>query len=139
MTLATVQERVGLSYAAAARALPRLRGERIADLLQDEPDLNPEEATKRLGYPTAVHRTALARAVTELGGRQVLRARQGAEESESSWTTQGAPAPEPDRSGPGRGSVSRAAGGEPAAGGAMAGGAGGQGAAGGSSCTVGDR
>ncbi|MEU6090990.1 hypothetical protein ABZ865_30270 [Streptomyces sp. NPDC047085] len=60
VTLATVQERVGLSYAAAARALPWLRGERIADLLQDEPDVTPEEAATRLGYPTAVQRTALA-------------------------------------------------------------------------------
>ncbi|WP_316756169.1 DUF6292 family protein [Streptomyces herbicida] len=33
-----------MSYAAAARALPRLRGERIADLLETEPDLTPEEA-----------------------------------------------------------------------------------------------
>lgn len=70
-TLATVQERVGLSYAAAARALPRLRGERIADLLQAEPDLTPEDAATRLGYPTAVQRTALASAATELRARQV--------------------------------------------------------------------
>ncbi|MGW7530567.1 hypothetical protein [Streptomyces sp. NPDC054783] len=71
MTLATVQERVGLSYAAAARALPRLRGERIADLVQAEPDVTPEEAATRLGYPTAVQRTALASAATELRARQV--------------------------------------------------------------------
>ncbi|MDX2763952.1 hypothetical protein [Streptomyces europaeiscabiei] len=71
VTLATVQERVGLSYAAAARALPRLRGERIADLLQAGPDLTPEEAAARLGYPTAVQRTALASAATELRARQV--------------------------------------------------------------------
>ncbi|MER6734582.1 hypothetical protein [Streptomyces puniciscabiei] len=71
VTLATVQERLGLSYAAAARALPRLRGERIADLVQAEPDLTPEEAATRLGYPTAVQRTALASAATELRARQV--------------------------------------------------------------------
>lgn len=71
VTLATVQERVGLSYAAAARALPRLRGERIADLLQSEPDVTPEEAATHLGYPTAVQRTALASAATELRARQV--------------------------------------------------------------------
>jgi hypothetical protein len=71
VTLATVQERVGLSYAAAARALPRLRGERIADLLQGEPDLTPEEVATRLGYPTAVQRTALASAAAELRARQV--------------------------------------------------------------------
>ncbi|WP_395367033.1 hypothetical protein ACHGLA_36460 [Streptomyces sp. YH02] len=71
VTLATVQERVGLSYAAAARALPRLRGERIADLLQTEPDLTLEDAAARLGYPTAVQRTALASAATELRARQI--------------------------------------------------------------------
>ncbi|MFI1177821.1 hypothetical protein [Streptomyces melanogenes] len=71
VTLATVQERLGLSYAAAARALPRLRGERIADLLQDEPDLSPQDAATRLGYPTAVQRTALAGAATERRARQV--------------------------------------------------------------------
>ncbi|WP_331727692.1 hypothetical protein [Streptomyces sp. NBC_01176] len=71
VTLATVQERVGLSYAAAARALPRLRGERIADLLQAEPDLSPEEAAARLGYPTAVQRTALVSAAAELRARRV--------------------------------------------------------------------
>lgn len=70
-TLATVQERLGLSYAAAARALPRLRGQRIADLVQAEPDLTPEDAAARLGYPTAVQRTALASAATELRARQV--------------------------------------------------------------------
>lgn len=70
-TIATVQDRVGLSYAAAARALPRLRGERIADLLQAEPELTPEDAATRLGYPTAVQRTALASAATELRARQV--------------------------------------------------------------------
>ncbi|MFG3024500.1 DUF6292 family protein [Streptomyces sp. NPDC048254] len=71
VTLATVQERVGLSYAAAARALPLLRGERIADLLQNEPGLTPEAAAGRLGYPTAVQRTALASAATDLRSRQV--------------------------------------------------------------------
>lgn len=69
-TLADVQEHVGLSYA-AARALPRLRGERIADLLEAEPELSPEDAATRLGYPTAVHRTALTSAATELRARQV--------------------------------------------------------------------
>ncbi|MGW4994927.1 DUF6292 family protein [Streptomyces mirabilis] len=71
VTLATVQERVGLSYTAAARALPRLRGERIADLLEAEPDVTLEGAATRLGYPTAVQRTALVSAATELRARQV--------------------------------------------------------------------
>ncbi|MFJ3673893.1 DUF6292 family protein [Streptomyces sp. NPDC090106] len=71
VTFATVQDRLGLSYATVARALPRLRGERIADLLQAEPDLTPEDVAARLGYPTAVQRTALASAATELRARQV--------------------------------------------------------------------
>jgi hypothetical protein len=71
VTLATVQERLGLAYATAARALPRLRGTRIADLLQAEPDLTPEQAARRLNYPAAVQRTALASAITEVRGRQV--------------------------------------------------------------------
>lgn len=70
-TLADVQEHLGLSYAAAARALPRLRGERIADLMESEPELTLEDAAVRLGYPTAVHRTALTSAATELRARQV--------------------------------------------------------------------
>ncbi|MFF0205782.1 DUF6292 family protein [Streptomyces sp. NPDC005017] len=71
VTLATVQDRLGLSYAAAARALPALRAERIADLLQAQPALTPEDAAVRLGYPTAVQRTALACAATEMRARQI--------------------------------------------------------------------
>lgn len=70
LTLATVQELLGISYTTAARVLPRLRGERIADQVAAEPDLTPEQATRRLGYPAAVHRAAIAHARTELRGRE---------------------------------------------------------------------
>ncbi|MDV5143272.1 DUF6292 family protein [Streptomyces sp. SBC-4] len=71
VTLATVQQRLGLSAAAAARALSRLRAERLADLLLTDPALTLEDAAARLGYPTAVQRTAFADATTELRARQV--------------------------------------------------------------------
>lgn len=70
LTLATVQEQLGIAYSAAARVLPRLRGERIADQVVAEPDLTPEQAARRLGYPVAVHRAAVAYARTELRGRE---------------------------------------------------------------------
>lgn len=69
LTLATVQERLGIAYSAAARVLPRLRGERIADQVAAVPDLTPEQAAQRLGFPAAVHRAAIAHARTELRGR----------------------------------------------------------------------
>ncbi|WP_246259953.1 DUF6292 family protein [Streptomyces typhae] len=71
VTLATVQELVGLSHDAAARALTRLRGERIADLLQREPTLSPHEAATRLGYPVAARRTALVCAAVEMRTRRI--------------------------------------------------------------------
>ncbi|WP_225881989.1 DUF6292 family protein [Streptomyces aureocirculatus] len=71
VTLATVQERIGLSHEAAAGALARLRGERVADLLQTEPTLSPQEAATRLGYPVAVQRTALVSAAIEVRTRRI--------------------------------------------------------------------
>ncbi|MEU6381679.1 hypothetical protein [Streptomyces sp. NPDC046909] len=71
VTVALVQDRLGLAYATAVRALTRQRAVRIADLLQAEPDLPGEEAAIRLGYPAAVRRTALAGAATELRARHV--------------------------------------------------------------------
>lgn len=70
LTLATVQEQLGIAYSAAARVLPRLRGQRIADEVAAEPDLTLEQAARRLGYPTAVHRAVIAHARTELRGRE---------------------------------------------------------------------
>ncbi|MGW1364501.1 DUF6292 family protein [Streptomyces chartreusis] len=71
VTAATVQTRLGLSHAAAARALPRLRGEKIASLLQNDPELSPTQAAMRLGFPTALHPVAIAHAAVDLRARQV--------------------------------------------------------------------
>ncbi|MGW7673010.1 DUF6292 family protein [Streptomyces sp. NPDC054775] len=71
VTSATVIEVLGLSYVTATRALSRLRGERIADLLTAQPDMTPERAAEQLGYPTAVHRVAIGYASTELRARGV--------------------------------------------------------------------
>lgn len=70
LTLAAVQEQLGIAYSAAARVLPRLRGERIAGQVAAEPDLTPEQAAHRLGYPAAVRRAAIAHARTDLRGRE---------------------------------------------------------------------
>ena len=69
-----------------------------------------------------IAREALLRLV-ELVDR--LRARSRGEESDSSWTTQGAAAPEHGPAVVGRADVDAAAAGEPEGGGAVAGGAGG--------------
>ncbi|MFD4483148.1 DUF6292 family protein [Streptomyces sp. NPDC058471] len=73
LTLATVQEQLGVSYSTAARVLPRLRGERIADQLAAQRDLTPQQAARRLGYPASVHHTAIGHARTELRGRAFRR------------------------------------------------------------------
>ncbi|MBO1332556.1 hypothetical protein [Streptomyces sp. VRA16 Mangrove soil] len=69
VTSKTVIEELGLSYVTATRALTRLRGARIADLLEAQPALTGEKAAAHLNYPTAVHRTAIAYARTELKAR----------------------------------------------------------------------
>ncbi|MFK4071870.1 DUF6292 family protein [Streptomyces sp. NPDC029674] len=72
LTIATAQHELGLAYSAAARWLPRLRGQRIADQVLAEPDLSVEEAAQRLGYPVAVRRAAVAAAQMVLRGRRML-------------------------------------------------------------------
>ncbi|MEU5773394.1 hypothetical protein ABZ819_08840 [Streptomyces venezuelae] len=72
LTIATVQEELGLAYSAAARWLPRLRGQRIADRVMAEPGLTADEAAQQLGYPAAVRRAAAAATETVLRGRQKL-------------------------------------------------------------------
>jgi hypothetical protein len=64
----TVMDALGLSSAAATRALSRLHGQRIADLLTAEPALEPAAAA-RLSYPKAVHRAAALYTVAELRAR----------------------------------------------------------------------
>ncbi|WP_438297089.1 DUF6292 family protein [Streptomyces sp. HUAS TT7] len=71
VTTATVVEQLGVAYATAQKVLARLRGERIADLLEQEPDLSPSEAAGRLGYPVGVRRAAVAMAAAELNARRV--------------------------------------------------------------------
>ncbi|MFH8993297.1 DUF6292 family protein [Streptomyces sp. NPDC017940] len=72
LTIATVQQELGLAYSAAARWLPRLRGQRIADQVLADPGLTAEQAAQQLGFPTAVRRAAVAAAQTVLRGRRML-------------------------------------------------------------------
>ncbi|WP_240435033.1 DUF6292 family protein [Streptomyces sp. YIM 130001] len=69
VTSKTVMTELGLSYVTVTRTLARLRGEHIADLITSQPDLTPQDAARQLGYPTAVHRTAIAHAQTEIRAR----------------------------------------------------------------------
>ncbi|MFI6874959.1 DUF6292 family protein [Streptomyces sp. NPDC050400] len=71
LTLARVQDELGIAYSTAARVVPRLRGVRIADLVAGEEGLSLEQAAERLGYPSVVRRAAIARAVTELRSRHL--------------------------------------------------------------------
>ncbi|MFJ8955344.1 hypothetical protein ACIRO1_35170 [Streptomyces sp. NPDC102381] len=71
LTLAKLTGELGIANSTATRALPRVRGERIADLCADEEDLSPEEAAEQLGYPTAVRQAAIAYTRTALRGRQL--------------------------------------------------------------------
>ncbi|MFC8663989.1 DUF6292 family protein [Streptomyces sp. NPDC057199] len=72
VTVGTVQDALGLAWATSVRTLSRLRGQRIADLLETEPEMAPEAAAERLGYPAAVRRAALAHAAVELRVRRIL-------------------------------------------------------------------
>lgn len=71
LTIAGVQDVLGIAYVTAARMLTRLRGERIAALLAADADLTARQAAQRLGYPTAVHRAAIAYARTEVRARAI--------------------------------------------------------------------
>ena len=63
---AHMAEALGVHLATAQRALTDARGQRIADLVQADQKLTTNEAARRLGYPTAVLRSAEAAAETEL-------------------------------------------------------------------------
>ncbi len=73
VTAKTVIEELGLSKVTATRTLSHLRGARIADYFSASPATVPpedlEQAARELGYPTLVHRAAIAFAVTELRAR----------------------------------------------------------------------
>ncbi|MFI7388518.1 hypothetical protein [Streptomyces sp. NPDC049813] len=71
VTLAHLQKELGIAYSTAARVLPRLRGARIADLVEAEEGLSPEQAAAALGYPPVAQRAAVARAHTELHARSL--------------------------------------------------------------------
>jgi len=65
VTAAAVTDELGVAMTTATTALATLRGRRIADLLEAEPDLVPGTAAERLGYPPITHRGALAAAQAE--------------------------------------------------------------------------
>ena len=65
VTAATVTEALGVSFTTAQTGLARLRGQRIADVLEATPDLTPTAAADRLGYPPITQRRAVAAAATE--------------------------------------------------------------------------
>ncbi|MHA4818780.1 DUF6292 family protein [Streptomyces aculeolatus] len=65
ITSAQVIDALGISYGLAVRTLARLRGQRIADVLEHEPALSAEAAAERLRYPVAVWRGALQAAALE--------------------------------------------------------------------------
>ncbi|GAA2345167.1 hypothetical protein OKJ48_40020 [Streptomyces kunmingensis] len=71
LTLARLTEELGIANSTATRVLPRLRGERIADLCAAHEDLTPEQAAEELGYPAAVRKAAIAYAGTVLRGRRL--------------------------------------------------------------------
>ncbi|WP_331757049.1 DUF6292 family protein (plasmid) [Streptomyces sp. NBC_01544] len=71
ITLTEVADTLGIAKFPTAQAgLAQLRGRRIADLIEVDPDLPPLEAAERLGYPTATRRGAAAIAAAELQTRQ---------------------------------------------------------------------
>ncbi|MFF3864001.1 hypothetical protein [Streptomyces sp. NPDC002209] len=70
VSTARVMEMLGVAYSTAQKALARLRGERIAALLQADPGLRAEEAAAALGYPPAVRRGAVAEAARRAGGAE---------------------------------------------------------------------
>ncbi|WP_405594137.1 DUF6292 family protein [Streptomyces sp. NBC_01410] len=73
ITLATVADTLGIAKFPTAQAgLAQVRGRRIADLLEAQPHLTPQQAAEQLGYPTITRRGAVAIAEAELRARQAL-------------------------------------------------------------------
>ncbi|MET8298570.1 hypothetical protein ABZW02_31685 [Streptomyces sp. NPDC005180] len=67
VTTAQVMDDLGVSYSTAQKALVRLRGARIAELMKTDPGLQADEAAGTLGYPPAVRRAAVAEAERQAG------------------------------------------------------------------------
>lgn len=70
VTVETVSDTLGITKFPTAQAgLATLRGRRIADLVEAQPDLDPKAAALQLGYPTITHRGAITVAERELRAR----------------------------------------------------------------------
>ncbi|MFE4337374.1 hypothetical protein ACFRQM_51290 [Streptomyces sp. NPDC056831] len=67
VTISDVCASLGVAPATAQRTLAQLRGERITQLMEEEPGLSFTEAADRLGYPAAVRRGA--RDIVETAGK----------------------------------------------------------------------
>ncbi|MYS39648.1 hypothetical protein K388_07183 [Streptomyces sp. KhCrAH-43] len=72
VTAAEVTDVLGASFLAAQAGLVRVRGRRVADLMEAEPDLTGPQAAERLGYPKATHKGAVAAAEAELHARSAV-------------------------------------------------------------------
>ncbi|WP_351233907.1 DUF6292 family protein [Streptomyces sp. NPDC002133] len=71
ITLTEVADTLGIAKFPTAQAgLAQVRGRRIADQVEADPDLTPLQAAEHLGYPTVTHRGAVAIAEAELRARQ---------------------------------------------------------------------
>ncbi|MEU5108158.1 DUF6292 family protein [Streptomyces sp. NPDC021354] len=71
ITLTEVADILGIAKFPTAQAgLAQVRGRRIADLIEIEPELTPLQAAERLGYPTVTHRGAAVVAEAELRARR---------------------------------------------------------------------
>ncbi|WP_333732813.1 DUF6292 family protein [Streptomyces sp. IBSBF 3010] len=74
ITLAQVSDALGIAkFPTAQEGLLRIRGQRIADLIEVEPDLEADQAAERLGYPKITRRGAVAAAKAELHARSAVR------------------------------------------------------------------
>ncbi|WP_051838349.1 DUF6292 family protein [Streptomyces sp. NRRL F-2580] len=70
VTVEAVSDTLGITkFPTAQSGLATLRGRRIADLIETQPDLDPKEAAIQLGYPTTTHRGAILVAERELRAR----------------------------------------------------------------------
>ncbi|MFE5483028.1 DUF6292 family protein [Streptomyces sp. NPDC056527] len=70
ITVDAVADTLGITkFPTAQSGLATLRGRRIADLVEAQPDLDPKAAALQLGYPTSTHRGAIAIAQRELHAR----------------------------------------------------------------------
>lgn len=71
VSAAEVAQTLGVHLHTAQRALTEARGQRIADLIETEQEeLSPQDAARRLGFPSGVIRSAAAAAGTELRMRR---------------------------------------------------------------------